>query len=416
MNRRSKANLLGAIRLVGIPSSIGIPVFGCRDLNHCLVPEMDGEFRITRFLDFYNDNEYEVVSDTSTVPGKNEFSIGDHAPIPFWYQDRLYAVGGNAYPQELLDTFGANAGRFDVISDLVRILDDARHGRITQRLDSWRVDDLRALFHDIFYDPPAHSRFWVSRFKVAVANIRSKTQPSKVIDSTLQETAYEWLRKFASKTDYARIRMILGDPADGLFSSYEIVDSLFAFCTHKLALGGHAEVSRVATSNPEFARLFPEGLYFHYIKHDYSYGHFDYQKLGDYLQPLRELILKGLQTYMLKDARRLSVALFGQRDAPANFAEFIMGPRKRLLDDFHTTMDTEIYTGESGQDISKRMRGEDDEYLLSLQKAIRQYDAMRDLEGIEFADSRLVTTRKDFMGIRQETIEDLRMTYKGRER
>jgi hypothetical protein len=77
----------------------------------------------------------------------------------------------------------------------------------------------------------------VRRYSVAVSNARKIVEPPHPIDIELRRAAREWLRRFATKTDFARLMAVLGNPDDAIITLREQRDVVLAFFVHKTANG-----------------------------------------------------------------------------------------------------------------------------------------------------------------------------------
>jgi hypothetical protein len=94
----------------------------------------------------------------------------------------------------------------------------------------------------VLFGAPSHARYWVSRYRVAVRNVRALTQPPHPIDTKLKATALDWLERFGSKTDPKRLASMVGSEADGIFTSDERKRIWFSYLSNKVAAGNIGEL------------------------------------------------------------------------------------------------------------------------------------------------------------------------------
>jgi hypothetical protein len=103
-----------AIRL-SPADSIGVPVF---EAGNCLyLPEMDADFNISAFLDFENEDNYEITKDIPDDYRDHRFCVGDPAPIIFWVKSTVHMIEGDAEKAKLEEIFGLEARRHPVLRD-----------------------------------------------------------------------------------------------------------------------------------------------------------------------------------------------------------------------------------------------------------------------------------------------------------
>jgi hypothetical protein len=330
LNKRSKATLTATIRLVPDVDAIGIPVFTVPDSNMMFVPETDGELRIVRFLDFFNEEGYALTFDLPPSFYRKWYSLGDPGPLPFWIDGRCHVLEGNAErtaPRALVSSLQAGN---QVVADMSRILGSARDGLYKKRAAAWKAEEIAASFGDVLYEQPVHSTYWVSRYRLAVTTARELTQPPHPIDRKLRSKARDWLSRFGSKTDLKRLRGLLGRAEDAIFDAVEIQDVLFAYFTHKIATGSALQVQKEALQ-ADFLDLFPSGLYGHYVEQGWPKVPYVYQKpRPDFLARMRNEIYESNRLQDFSRARQLSILLFGTARLPADISDLLqqfMRPR-----------------------------------------------------------------------------------------
>ncbi len=245
MNKRSILNMIGAIQLVKSLDTIGIAVFSARDTNQMFVAETDFDLRITRFMIFYNNEGYHVNYAIPSSHNSKRYSLGDPGPIPFWLNGCMEVIDGDAEALTPASLFGeAAVEKSSVLTDLTRILGNARDGFYKRRDRVWATESIGQQFDDVIEAPPVHSRYWVSRYRVAVATVRKLADPPCPIDNELRLSAVKWLRRFGSKTELMQLSAVLGKEDDGIFHTNQTRDHIFAYLTNKIALGDYRDVEK----------------------------------------------------------------------------------------------------------------------------------------------------------------------------
>jgi hypothetical protein len=384
LSRRTQAKLVGAIRLVPEVDAIGIPVFGAN--NAMFVPEMDTDFRITRFLDFFNSEGYQI---DYALPGEFQsrvFSIGAPAPLPFWFHSSGHIIEGDAEQEDLARRFGSQAADNPVLADLGNILNDARSGVFRRRKEKWTANEIAACFSDVFYESPVHSKYWVRRYSVAVANARSLTQPPHPIDLKLRRVALDWLKRFASKTDFTRLVSLLGNPENGIITERRYRDILFAFIVNKLATGGFPELEKYA-DHPVIERYFPSGIGAHFEAQDWPRVPFEYRRPAKLVDILIEEIAKARKTRHYNRAAKMTYLFYRRGHVPRAIDDItfpilneemdVFRHMRERADGIFETRDYADYWSEMASDL------------------LRQYDRLMVIDGILNGDARLSTVIVD---------------------
>jgi hypothetical protein len=400
VNKRNTAKFSAVLRLADKVDSIGVPIFYSG--NEMYVPEMDGDFRITRFLDFYNEDGFLISDDIPDLYRKRTFSIGDPAPLPFWILGKSWVIEGDAEKAHVEKIFGVSARTHPVLQDMSRLLDDARSGRINARAAEWRANDLASGFDDIFLDPPSKTRYWLSRYRVALESARKFTTPPHPIDVRLRNASSEWLKKFATKADLNMIGSLLGDSAQGIYSAKQIREVVFAFVTQRLPSLSSGDLTQLLQHETVRA-LFPDGIYFFYIENGWSHVPFSYHR-PDFLEVMKNCIVEGAQKHRWSFAARMAALLFGFKDAP------------RFIDDVVMIyLDQEVYAYRKALDHAReenkfpREYFDRPEYLARLVSVMYYYDRIQELSavthGSERASGKLMDGR---FSIFQEDVEEFR--------
>lgn len=320
MSRRSRADLCGCIRLVNVPDGIGIPVFSVANSNSRWVAETDGDFRITRFLKIPEEVGYPIIYEVPPGLPRARMVLGEHLPLPFWIDGKLHQVKGDAYPSDIPDISAIGDG-LDVLQDVRRLLDDARNGRFKERLQRDEAERIFEAFPDVFEETPVHSKYWVSRFRLAATEPNPEGRPPQVAQR-LQTLGRSWLERFGSKTDLPRFRALISNGYDGVFSPEEVRNLYFAFIVDKLAQRDFANVVRAFMNDATFRELFPGGIYRHHQDGKWPNTPFDYRKPRFLLDPLLSAVRDHHeQAEALNALRGLAYIYFGQADAPPEFSD-----------------------------------------------------------------------------------------------
>jgi hypothetical protein len=301
---------------VPVVDTIGVPVFAALKGNEMFVPEMDGDFRITNFSEFVNEQGFQITYSLPLPYRDTKFSVGSPAPIPFWIEQKCFVIGGDADKEEPEKLFGRGALRNPVLSDIAQLLDDARSGRISDRMKEWASTNIANSFSDVFFEPPARSRYWVSRYRVAIANARKMVQPPHPIDAKLRQVGSDWLHKFGSKTDLSNICGILGSSGNEIFSRRQMGDILFAFLMSKIADNQSEAVEEYAREKPLHG-VFPDGIYNYYLQHGWPRVPFAYTQIDDLSFRLMTVLSECNEREDYSRAARFTFMLFGRQRAPA---------------------------------------------------------------------------------------------------
>ncbi len=283
------------------------------------VPEMDGDFRIARFLEFYNEAGFSLAYDLPDFYCDRKFRVGDPAPIPFWISGKCHVIEGDAEAQQPERLFGLGARTHDVLVDLTRLLDDARSGRIKARIDEWNAEKLVSAYGDVFLEPPARSRYWVSKYRTALKAARKLAEPPHPIDVRLRNVSVEWLTKFAAKADLSLIGGMLGSASQGIYSIDQIRGIMFAFVAHKIATDSRKDLETIQKDDT-ISALFPRGIYGHFLQSGWPHVPFKYSQ-PDFDLLMKARISDGDDGQSFASALRLASILYGSADAPGDVAD-----------------------------------------------------------------------------------------------
>lgn len=405
MSRRSRADLWGCIRLVDVPDSIGIPLFSVSNSNSLWVPETDGDFRITRFLLLPPDAPYRLVQQIPSGVAKRRMTIGEYAPVPFWVDGKLHHVNGNAYPEDMPDILTQSPEAAEVVGDVRRLLDDARNGRFKARLQQDEAERIIDAFPDVFEEVPVHSKYWVSRFRLAAVETTPGSR-SDDLSQRLRSVGRQWLDRFASKTDTARFKSLVDTGHQGVFSDQEVKNLYFAYIIDLITRGKFAEVVRGFLKDPVFASLFPAGIYEFHRFNQWPNTPFEYRRPRVLTDPLFAAVRDNHENpEMLAALRGLAYLYFGSTDAPLEFSQrlypFRRAAQRDLIDSRERMREIETYqTG---------WEWHEEEYIAKVELVLSSFDRLKYLEGIDYAKTRLLKNpTMKILGLESAYIDHLR--------
>jgi len=291
MKRTKAALLIGAIRLVPEVDSIGVPIFGeIGGGNATFTLEMDPDLRIAEFREFFNEQEYFITYDLPPEFVKRRYEVDQPAPILFWLGDKSEIIQGDFTSVYLGSLYGVQMRDNDVLSDLGRLLDDARSGRIKERHDKWAAEAVIAQFTEVFKQVPVRSRYWVSQYRKAVEQARRLAQPPHPIDAALREAAIDWLKRFGIKSNLRLLVGMLGNSKNGIFTRNEINDAIYAFLLEAFFNEDQQQLD-IYLKEPVLHKAFPRGLNGYFEERKYPEVPFPYRKERDFDRRItRELI------------------------------------------------------------------------------------------------------------------------------
>lgn len=296
---------------------------------------MDHEFRITLFLPFHNEEGYIVSYD---LPEKRSvrFSIGDPAPMPVWHKGKCLVIDGDAYP-DVVEAIPEYA-KSDVLRDVMRLLHQARTGYFLRQAERWTARDISARFHDVFDEPPVRSRYWISRYRLAISSARKETVPPHPIDQKLRRAGIEWMRRFATKTDYQSIVSMIGESKDGIFGNSQRKQILFGFLVDQLSSGKMDQVLKHHSSS-QFREFFPKGLFDFYLSSGFDAVPFQFRKIVDFVSFFREKFSTLAERREFWKAAQLAFVLFGRQRMPHGSDEIVWRVFRREVNDYKILQD-----------------------------------------------------------------------------
>ncbi len=410
MNRRSVASLFGFIRLASKHDCIRIAVFRESGMNFDLIAETDGNLRITRFLDLYPEQGYQV--DELPAKVRRRYSIGDAAPIPFLVSQTPIIISGDRQPLDVDGAVPVTARQSDVVKDVRNLLANARSGFFRQRLEDWKAEEIRTVYADVFTERPSNSRYWVARYRSSIVRSkRNEVLPMSLADD-IRNVGTRWLQLFATKTDFGRIRLLFNDVDDGVFSRGDLVSSAFAHLCHKYTKRDFRLLKRIFSGDAYCLGLLPGGLYYHYIEHGYPDVPFRYDKPDNFLSEFRTKLYRASETGDLKDAKSLALVLFGLKDTPNELQNELTRLRVRLTHDFVSAKEEETrrvsWIKYEGKDDFILEGDGQREYDIVIQNIVTTFDALVDLEAIEYGNARLAPRSNDFLAAERGYVDKFR--------
>jgi hypothetical protein len=381
MNKRSTAQLYGKLRLVPDVDTIGIPVFTpSKQGNALFIPETDADLRITRFLDFHWEGDYKIEA-VNEANVRREYAIGDPVPIPFWVAGKAYITPGNSTVADISRLVGSNF-LMSVASDLGDILTKARSGEYRLQEETRQADDIASRFDDVLGGRPVHSKYWISRYRVALANARSFSHPPHPIDARLKATACAWLKVFGSKTSIRKLKGILGSPDDGILSEVEARDIIFAYCCSKLVGRNWVELFETSKES-DFQKYFPNGLHHHYVANGFPVVPFDYNRPDDFEGVFKEALFQAARESSYLPALRIARVLFGRGELPTDLG-FDVGK----LFSGHALKFRQMLEFADANIFHQRDRK--DEWAKTASDLINEYYAVHYLEAMIYGDTRFL--------------------------
>lgn len=398
MNEPDELGLTFALRLVPGHDSIGVPVFSESGRNALYVPETDGDLRISKFLEFYNDEGYPLDGFLPKSVAGRVYRLGDPSPMPFWIDGVCQIINGDAERSDIERSYGPKAKTNDVIRDVGQLLADARNGVFNAMLESWVARDIAVGFGDVFYEPPIHSRYWISRFAQAKDYARKLTKSPHPIDDEIRRVANAWLRRFATKTDYPRLLSLMGNLQDGLFDEARARSVLLAYFTSKIRSGNFAEVQK-HVQDPVLERLFPEGLHTEFWTKGWPNVPFKYARPHDLLDPLKGLLKQSRNTGNYLPAARMTYLFFRRGKIPNDLDNLA---RPLLYDEiqrFERKFDEwiDFLNDESVREDWRPMADD----------LVHRWERVMDLDGIVSGDARLLRVPRTMYNVSRYQLMDI---------
>ncbi|TWA90409.1 hypothetical protein FBZ96_11579 [Bradyrhizobium stylosanthis] len=314
--------------------SIGVPIFEAG--NAMYVPEMDADYNISAFLLYENVDHYDVVRYLPDSYRDRLFRVGDPAPIIFWHKQAPYIIEGDAERARLKAMFGVDALTHPLLRDLGEMLDDARSGKVKAQQEEWFAQEIEASYNDVFLEEPSRTRYWVSRYRVALENARKLTQPPHPIDVRLRRASSRWLELYATKAEFPMLTSILGEASQGIYSLKQITDIMFAYMAHRVGAVSSVEITRWLEDDT-VRSLFGRGLYDMYLLDGWPHVPFEYIK-PDFLGLLKERLTQGWERETWKVARLVSVLILGSKEAPREIDDLAMVYMRDVLRDYERAL------------------------------------------------------------------------------
>ncbi|MET4019755.1 hypothetical protein ABIB73_005306 [Bradyrhizobium sp. F1.4.3] len=376
--------------------SIGVPIF--ESGNAMYLPEMDADYNISAFLQFENEDHYDLTRDVPEDYRDRLFRVGDPAPIIFWFKQASHIIEGDAEKARLQSLFGLEAKMHPVLRDLGEMLDDARTGKVRAQQEEWLAQEIETSYDDVFLETPSRTRYWISRYRAALENARKLTKPPHPIDVRLRRASSTWMEMFATKAEFSMLSSILGEASQGIYSLNQISDIMFAYMSHRLSSVNSQEIARWLDDDT-IRSLFGRGLYDMYLLDGWPHVPFDYNH-PDFLALLKERIIQGRERGSWKSARLLSKLVLGRKEAPREIDELAMVYMRDVLKEYEVG----IYQAQNDFGPSPVARGELPMDLVKM--IVNKHEQATDLSCIMHGDDRAAGhVQPGRFGLHEERVE-----------
>lgn len=389
-----------------------MPVFREDGMNHDLVAETDADLRITKFLDLYPNQDYRIEELPYRSQMRQRHSIGDPSPIPFIVDNNIYLIMGDRHPADLDSFLVGSPSATVIINDLKLLLARAREGFFRHKAELWKTERLRSAFPELFEEPPSRSRYWVTRYRVAVSRIENDGTVNQPMADEFRRLGNLWLELFGTKTDFARMLLLFGKADDGVFNRDDVTASAFGFFCHKLATHQFQFLERAVREEAYFLGLFPNGLYYYQAEHGFPKTPFPYNRPGDFLGELKERLYKASDSLGFSKAKNLSLVLFGLKDSPVELRDYLGTLRRQYTSDFRTgkrAFETEFkFVRNTETDRFRRAWEHDIRIQDTAFTLVRAYEALIGLEAIEYGNARLKLRDNDYLAEDRGFVEEIR--------
>jgi hypothetical protein len=254
------AKMLGALRLTEAVDGIGIALFRVGSSNRTFVAETDYDLRITNFVPV-NPAEYPIDYSITPEAQLTAVNIGDACPIPFWIDNKPGLVRGDVSLKEFDDQFETDAFAQGVVAELRAIIDKSRAQFYQQQRQIDAQQQVLKDFADIFDDYPAHSRYWVSRFRAAVINaVKLDDEFHADTRSRLRRRVLEWVERFRNKCQLRLLSAALSSAQPHVLTRLEVQLILFDYLTQRFDRGDISALRRPDVRDV-IHEYFPMGLH-----------------------------------------------------------------------------------------------------------------------------------------------------------
>jgi hypothetical protein len=227
--------MFGALRLTRAVDGIGIATFRVGSSNQAFVAETDCDLRITNFAPVDPD-EYPMDYSITREAQQTLVHIGDACPIPFWVDNKPCLVRGDVSLEEFDGQFQTNASVQGVLAELRDIIEKSRNRFYQQKRQISAERQVLKDFKDIFDEYPAHSRYWVSRFKAAVLNaVRLDDEFQAGTRSRLRGRILEWVQRFRNKCQLRLLSAALSSAQPHVLTRLEVQLILFDYLVQRFS-------------------------------------------------------------------------------------------------------------------------------------------------------------------------------------
>lgn len=371
-----------------------------------LVPEMDGDFRIHTFVEFFNEQCFQISYEPPSEFRNEVFEVGTPTPIPIWIDGRFNVILGDADKDEPEKQFGPLARHNEVLRDISRLLDDARSGRIKDQLETWAAESFSNSFADVFHEEPTRARYWITRYRIAVAKARRTMPPPHPIDQKLRAVATTWLHRFGTKSDLSKIGGLLGSTKNKVFSKRQITDILFAFLMNALYAEDHRRLDDYF-NEASLHRAFPAGLYSYYIENGWPRVPFEYAQLDDFGERMLEALAAGEDNEDFEASAKLAFLFYGRAKLPDQIDGLARTYLKRADAGFRFAREEarEVFRDKKQRDVWK----------IYAQNLLDAHRLLMDIDGIVNGVERMRRTpTNNRFGITLEYLKDVKLIARGK--
>lgn len=398
MSQQFRGKLYGCIQLISSADSFGIPLFQSHLKNTLLLPETDHNLRIVRFLEIDPSPRYRIVP-YGHAP-EPSYEIGYPVPIPYWVDGKLDLVGSDASPMELFTRFGSKPK--GIVAELVGLIERAQSGAFPPATDT--QERFQALFQDVLEEQPVHSRYWIARYRSAVASASSNEHLPKEAEEALRIRAREWLHRFVTRTTVRYFQGILENHDGKFFHELEARWYYFAFAA-SLARRQKFQELFVLSRSTLYSKLLPRGLYWHWLdgvaNPNANVGSMlpnDAPESFELLEVFKSAMYESVRKDDFRKLKQLASILFGDRDAPKDINEFLSLPIARKSEELKHFLNhrlNEMFHRDPNAEETAA-------HILGLYKSLHQID------GILYGDSRYEENPKEYrFGMSPNELEDL---------
>ena len=153
------------------------------------------------FIEFEDADQYALNHAVADAADQKTFVIGDYTPIPYWQNGITRILTGGISLDDFDREFGHEYDSNSVTYDLRRIVRRARTGEFRDRIDADQTKAFLEEHRDIFDLFPVNSRYWVSRYRLAVLRWAKLPESAAKSDAKekLRNRVVTWVQRFRFK-------------------------------------------------------------------------------------------------------------------------------------------------------------------------------------------------------------------------